>query len=65
MSDRTQPVQDLTAPQSEQSEQPEQREQPDRSDEFAALDDVDFLDDIDFTLEEVESRIAPLALAWT
>lgn len=27
------------------------------------LDDIEELDDIDFTLEEVESRIAPLALA--
>lgn len=33
------------------------------ADEFAALDGVDFLDDIDFTLEDVESKIAPLALA--
>jgi hypothetical protein len=33
------------------------------TDEFAALDGVDFLDDIDFTLEDVESKIAPLALA--
>ncbi|HEY6797961.1 MAG TPA: ammosamide/lymphostin RiPP family protein [Kineosporiaceae bacterium] len=31
----------------------------------AALEDVEFLDDIDFTLEDVESQIAPLALAWT
>jgi hypothetical protein len=31
--------------------------------DFAALDSVDFLDDIDFSLEDVESRIAPLALA--
>jgi hypothetical protein len=28
-----------------------------------ALDDMEFLDDIDFTLEDVESKIAPLALA--
>jgi hypothetical protein len=33
------------------------------ADEFQALDNVDFLDDIDFSLEDVESRIAPLALA--
>ncbi len=33
-------------------------------DGFAALGDVDFLDDIDFSLEDVESRIAPLALAY-
>ena len=32
-------------------------------DDFDALDDVEFLDDIDFTLDDVESRIAPLALA--
>jgi hypothetical protein len=32
-------------------------------DDFSALDGVDFLDDIDFTLEDVESTIAPLALA--
>jgi hypothetical protein len=34
-------------------------------DDFAALDGVDFLDDIDLTLEDVESTIAPLALAHT
>lgn len=28
-----------------------------------ALDDIEELDDIDFALEEVESKIAPLALA--
>lgn len=32
-------------------------------DSYAELEDVDFLDDIDFSLEDVESRIAPLALA--
>ncbi|MEV7978472.1 ammosamide/lymphostin RiPP family protein [Streptomyces sp. NPDC086519] len=30
---------------------------------FEELDQMEFLDDIDFTLDEVESRIAPLALA--
>ena len=28
------------------------------------LDDVDFLDDVEFVLDEVESKIAPLALAY-
>ena len=32
-------------------------------DAFEELDDMEFLDDIDFTLEEVENKIAPLALA--
>lgn len=32
-------------------------------DSFEELDDMEFLDDIDFTLEEVENKIAPLALA--
>lgn len=30
---------------------------------FEELDEMEFLDDVDFTLDEVESRIAPLALA--
>lgn len=33
--------------------------------EFDELGSVDFLDDIDFSLDDVESRIAPLALAHT
>ena len=36
---------------------------PVQADAYAELEDVDFLDDIDFSLEDVESRIAPLALA--
>ncbi|RAY16144.1 hypothetical protein DPM19_04255 [Actinomadura craniellae] len=28
------------------------------------VEDLDELDDIDFDLEEVENKIAPLALAW-
>ncbi len=30
---------------------------------FEELDEMEFLDDIDFTLDEVENKIAPLALA--
>jgi hypothetical protein len=30
---------------------------------FEKLDDMEFLDDVDFTLDEVENKIAPLALA--
>ncbi len=30
---------------------------------FEELDDMEFLDDVDFTLDEVENKIAPLALA--
>lgn len=33
--------------------------------DFGELEEVDFLDDIDFSLDDVESRIAPLALAHT
>ena len=32
-------------------------------DSFEELDDMEFLDDVDFTLDEVENKIAPLALA--
>ena len=32
-------------------------------DSFDELDDMEFLDDVDFTLDEVENKIAPLALA--
>ncbi len=32
-------------------------------DSFAELDDMEFLDDIEFTLDDVENKIAPLALA--
>ena len=32
-------------------------------DSFGELDDMEFLDDVDFTLDEVENKIAPLALA--
>lgn len=28
------------------------------------LDDLDELDDLEFLLEEIENKIAPLALAW-
>lgn len=30
---------------------------------FEELDDLEFLDDVDFTLDDVENKIAPLALA--
>jgi hypothetical protein len=33
------------------------------ADSFDELDDLEFLDDVDFTLDEVENKIAPLALA--
>ena len=33
-------------------------------DSFGELDDMEFLDDVDFTLDEVENKIAPLALAY-
>ncbi len=32
-------------------------------DSFEELDDMEFLDDVDFTLDVVENKIAPLALA--
>jgi hypothetical protein len=32
-------------------------------DSFEELDDMEFLDDVDFTLDDVENKIAPLALA--
>ena len=32
-------------------------------DSFEELDDMEFLEDVDFTLDEVENKIAPLALA--
>ena len=34
-----------------------------QEDSFEELDDMEFLDDVDFTLDEVENKIAPLALA--
>lgn len=34
-----------------------------QDDTFDGLDDMEFLDDVDFTLDEVENKIAPLALA--
>lgn len=34
-----------------------------QEDSFDELDDMEFLDDVDFTLDEVENKIAPLALA--
>jgi hypothetical protein len=33
------------------------------ADSFEELDDMEFLDDVDFTLDDVENKIAPLALA--
>ncbi|PPK67102.1 hypothetical protein CLV40_10899 [Actinokineospora auranticolor] len=45
---------------------PEQAAEPAGSEaaEAAELEDLDDLDDVDFDLDEVENKIAPLALAW-
>ncbi|MGW5349824.1 ammosamide/lymphostin RiPP family protein [Streptomyces sp. NPDC004031] len=42
---------------------PDATDEPDELDELDELDDVAELDDVDFVFEEVESKIAPLALA--
>lgn len=42
---------------------PQGRPDRDSGDSLEALDEMEFLDDVEFTLEEVENKIAPLALA--
>jgi hypothetical protein len=61
-----QPVEQQTVTEHQTAEQGAPAQQPPAAsaeDAYAELEDVDFLDDIDFSLEDVESRIAPLALA--
>ncbi|HEY6795820.1 MAG TPA: ammosamide/lymphostin RiPP family protein [Kineosporiaceae bacterium] len=56
---------DQTAPATEIAASSADTEATKTAEDFEVLDGVDFLDDIDFTLEDVESTIAPLALAHT
>jgi hypothetical protein len=50
-------------PMTEMAQRAAQNGAAQNGDGFAELDDLDFLDDVDFTLDDLESKIAPLVLA--